>query len=327
MTNPVSSTPVSAAMSRSFSQVFWQATRPRTFPLAAASIICGNGLAYASLQKATGQSFSKHQWLVFVLTLWVALALQVLSNLANDYGDGVKGTDGYRDACSPKRVVGQGGAAAQTFKRLIYGWAILTFASGVLLIAVALQSVRELMVFLALGIVAIAAAMAYTMGKKPYGYRALGEVAVLVFFGWLGVLGSYYLQMSGMHRQSFSWVAIVPATGCGLLAACVLYVNNMRDVDADKQAGKLTVAGLLGRQKMAVGYLCLLVGAVLLYVWAAEHYGVSSLLWLLWLPVLIRHGYVIYRNRQQPRRLGEQLKVIVLSALMVNMLFALGVVI
>lgn len=301
-----------------------QATRPRTFPLAIASIICGNGLALSQL--ASSSSINGHNILVFALTLWVALALQILSNLANDYGDGVKGTDSFRDANSPERMTAQGLLQPNQFKRLIFGWALITFISGVVLIAIGFDNLRDFLVFLSFGVVAIIAAMAYTMGKRPYGYRAMGELAVLIFFGWLAVLGSAYLQ-TGQFQLSH----LLPATGCGGLAACVLFVNNMRDIYSDKQASKITLAVLLGDRQMQTGYYLLITLSLLCYVAYALIYNPYSGLWLFTLPLILKHLSTIKSSKQgghdrqvDTLLIGTQLKVIVLICLAVNVLFAVG---
>lgn len=304
----------------SMAAVFLQATRPRTFPLAAASILCGTGLAFVQLG-----GFSAHHWVVFALTLWVALALQILSNLANDYGDGIKGTDTHRASDSPERVTATGKINPAHFKRLIFGWAALTFWSGVLLISIGFDSWREFALFLGFGIIAIIAAMAYTMGKRPYGYRAMGEVAVLIFFGWLGVLGSVYLQ-----TQQFEISQLLPATGCGGLAACVLFVNNMRDCHSDRQAGKITLAVLLGQQRMIAGYIVLFTASLSLYLIYAYLFNPYTLIWIVTLPLLVKHPKAIVQSKQtaqQPHQIGNQLKAIVMLTLFINLLFVSGIVI
>jgi len=309
-----------------------QATRPRTFPLAIASIVCGNGLA---LSQIASSSLDWHNITVFLLTLWVALALQILSNLANDYGDGVKGTDNLRDINSPERMIAQGLLQPEQLKRLIIVWAAITFFSGVALISIGFDNLRDFLIFLAFGIIAIIAAMAYTMGKRPYGYRAMGEVAVLVFFGWLAVLGSIYLQTGQVELSH-----LLPATGCGGLAACVLYVNNMRDIYSDKQAGKITLAVLLGSKRMRVGYTVLMALSILCYLLYGVIYNFYSLLWVLALPLMVKHLSVIYSVRPisvssystistmnskiDTVLIGSQLKSIVKLTLIVNLLFVLG---
>lgn len=311
-------------------KAFIQATRPRTFPLSVASIVCGSGLALSQLASTTGITW--HNWLVLFLTIWVALALQILSNLANDYGDGVKGTDAMRDDSSPERMLARGQLQPDQFKRLIYIWAFLTFWSGVALIAIGFDNLHDFLIFLGLGVVAIIAAMGYTMGKRPYGYRAMGEVAVLIFFGWLGVLGSVYLQ-----TQQLNLSHLVPATGCGGLAACVLYVNNMRDVYSDKQADKVTLAVLLGDKKMTQGYFFLLQFSMMCYLTYAAQFNLYALIIILLLPKLIRHSNVIYKsvaldNEGEVKyvdviKIGGELKNIVMICLGVNVLFVCGLII
>ena len=320
--------------SASSAQALLQATRPRTFPLAIASIICGNGLALSQL--AESSSINGRNIVVFALTLWVALALQILSNLANDYGDGIKGTDSFRDANSPERMTAQGLLQPNQFKRLIFGWALITFVSGVALITIGFDNLRDFLIFLGFGIVAIIAAMAYTMGKRPYGYRAMGEVAVLIFFGWLAVLGSIYLQ-SGQILLNH----LLPATGCGGLAACVLFVNNMRDIYSDKQAGKITLAVLLGAKKMRVGYTLLIALSLLCYLLYGVIYNFYSLLWVLALPLIVKHLAIInsvrpvgasssstekaINNKLDTVLIGSELKSIVQLTLIINLLFVLGI--
>ena len=312
----------------SMTQIILQAARPRTFPLAIASILCGNGLAFSEIVSGTEFAISGHNILVFLLTLWVALALQILSNLANDYGDGIKGTDDLRAASSPERIMAQGLLSPQQFKSLIIGWALLTFFSGVVLIALGFDNLRDFFIFLCFGIIAIIAAMAYTMGKRPYGYRALGEVAVLVFFGWLAVLGSVYLQ-TGQFQPNH----LLPATGCGGLAACVLYVNNMRDVYSDKQAGKVTLAVLQGSKRMGIGYAWLIVVSLMCYAMYGVLFNIYSMVWLLTLPFIMKHLSVIfkaidlrsYNKKVDTKLIGTQLKSIVMLTLIINALFVIGI--
>ncbi|PNK60111.1 1,4-dihydroxy-2-naphthoate octaprenyltransferase [Psychrobacter sp. FDAARGOS_221] len=312
-------------------KAFLQATRPRTFPLAIASIVCGSSLGLSQL--VTYDSIGWHNWLVLILTFWVALALQILSNLANDYGDGVKGTDDLRDASSPQRMLAGGQLQPEQFKKIIIGWAALTFFSGVLLIALGFDNLSDFLLFLAFGIIAILAAMAYTMGKRPYGYRAMGEVAVLLFFGWLAVLGSAYLQ-----TQQFNIAHLIVATGCGGLAACVLFVNNMRDIYSDKQAGKITLAVLLGDSRMQSAYGLLFMASYLCYLLYAINFNWYTLSVLLVYPLAYKHIHTIHRirlknlsdNNQTMRvdtvLIGKQLKAIVMITLIINLLFALGMI-
>lgn len=327
MSKPTS--PIQPSISPSI-KAFIQATRPRTFPLAIASIICGNGLALSQLAETTHITW--HNWLVLLLTLWVALALQILSNLANDYGDGIKGTDALRDKNSPERMLARGQLQPDQFKRLIYLWVLLTFCSGVALIAISFDNLQDFFIFLGLGIIAIIAAIAYTMGKRPYGYRAMGEGAVLIFFGWLAVLGSIYLQ-----THQFNIAHLIVATGCGGLAACVLFVNNMRDIYSDKQAGKITLAVLLGDSRMQSAYGFLFMESYLCYLLYAINFNWYTLSVLLVYPLAYKHIHTIYRTRLKNLSdnhqtihvntvlIGKQLKAIVMITLITNLLFVAGI--
>ena len=206
--------------------------RPRTLPLAFAVICCGNALAY-----------SQGCWRgsVFALSLLTALSLQILSNIANDYGDGVRGSDRYRAASAPRRLTASGAVSIRQMRALLAAGVLASLTFGIALLAVSSPGWHGLLLFLLLGALAILAAITYTVGRYAYGYYALGEASVFCFFGLLGVIGSYYLQ-SGSYRAA----VLLPATGCGLLAAAVLHINNMRDIESDAAVGKYTIAGKLG---------------------------------------------------------------------------------
>lgn len=159
--------------------------------------------------------------------------LQILSNLANDYGDAVKGSD-KPDRIGPLRGCRKGDYPQQ-MKRALIVTVVLICLFGLALLCAAWQSVGDFIGFLALGGLSIVAAITYTVGTRPYGYIGLGDISVLVFFGWLSVLGSWYLQAHNVEAAIF-----LPATACGLLATAVLNINNLRDIDSDRQNGKNT---------------------------------------------------------------------------------------
>ena len=235
-----------------FLQAFWQATRPRTYPLAVAGIIVANALAYSRIG-----SFETKNWQIFLLSLWVALGLQILSNLANDYGDGIRGTDAHR----LDRQTAQGTINPKTLKKLIISWALFIFGCGIGLLWLSFNSLIDFFTFLALGIIAIIAAVTYTMGKNPYGYNAKGEIAVFLFFGLVNVLGGVYLQTQFIRAMD-----IIAAVVIGLLCTCVLMINNMRDFDTDTSAGKNTLATTLGKESMSHLYRFMLLGAYFLLI-------------------------------------------------------------
>jgi 1,4-dihydroxy-2-naphthoate octaprenyltransferase len=206
----------------------------------------GSGLAWGS------PFFSAEMAALAALT---TVFLQILSNLANDYGDFVSGVD-LKDRIGPTRALQSGAIQPTAMKRAVILFAVLALLSGLGLLAVAWRSgMREaVFVLLGLGLAAIAAAIMYTVGKRPYGYMGLGDVFVFVFFGLVGVGGSFYLVSGGL----WDWKILLPAASVGLLSAAVLNLNNMRDAEKDALAGKRTLAVMLGRKKSKVYHTLLL---------------------------------------------------------------------
>lgn len=226
------------------------ALRLRTLPLAAASVILAAGLAIQA------QIFNGA---VFCLSLLTALLLQILSNLANDYGDAQTGADN-KARVGPMRAMQTGLISQSAMKKAIYLTTLLCLISGISLLLIALgDDLRSWLLFILLGFLAIVAAITYTMGKLPYGYRAMGDLAVFIFFGLLGVIGSYYL-----YNQTFNGWLLLPACSVGMLSAAVLNINNIRDMHNDKQANKTTLVVLVGRRPAFIYHLFLLVMAPLL---------------------------------------------------------------
>lgn len=176
------------------------------------------------------------------LTLLTALFLQVLSNFANDYGDSVHGAD-HSGRVGPAREVQSGNLSSQAMKKAMIVTAVLSFVSGCLLLWQSYDTLGTtgIAILLALGIAAIGAAIAYTNGKRPYGYMGLGDVSVFIFFGLLGVAGTQYLQTADITRST--WLLSI-AFGC--LSTGVLHLNNMRDRISDSQAGKISLAVRMG---------------------------------------------------------------------------------
>ena len=191
--------------------------RPKTLPLAFAVILIGNALAlwHGSARLS-----------VFLLELATALALQIVSNVANDYGDGLRGTDTHRQG--PRRILASGLMSPAKIRTILILCTLASLLLGAALLIVSHRSSAETATFLTLGLLAVIAALTYTLGRYAYGYYALGEVAVFLFFGLLGVAGSYYLQTAPL--PACIWL---PACGAGLLAAAVLHINNLRDLDSD----------------------------------------------------------------------------------------------
>lgn len=292
--------------------VWLSAARPRTLPLAVASIGMGAFLA------------ASHQllnWPVVILTLITALLLQILSNLANDYGDARHGAD-HAGRTGPKRAVQSGQISPRTMRVAIGLTALLCGISGLALLWVAFgaDAVVLIAVFVLIGAAAIIAAVTYTAGWRPYGYAGLGDLAVFLFFGLVGVLGTYLLQ-----TLQLQWPLLLPATSCGLLIVGVLNVNNIRDLESDKQAGKITIPVRLGPDRARNYHWLLLLGAVLtatVYVLITfQDFG--GFLYLLSVPLLWRNGAIVSGSRDSIV-LNGMLKQLSLTTLLFVLTFGIG---
>ncbi|AWL09555.1 1,4-dihydroxy-2-naphthoate octaprenyltransferase [Aquirufa nivalisilvae] len=211
-----------------------EAARPRTLPLAIASTILGNILAYVD---------GHFLWTIGALAILTTLLLQILSNFANDLGDTQNGIDNA-DRKVALRAVQTGAISPSEMKKAVYISALLAFISGISLLYISLQtaSIEIILGFLVLGILAIAAAIAYTVGKRPYGYMGLGDLSVFLFFGLVGTVGVYFLQ-----TLEFKFVTFLPAAGCGFMSVAVLNLNNLRDLENDKKQGKLSIPVRIGK--------------------------------------------------------------------------------
>jgi 1,4-dihydroxy-2-naphthoate polyprenyltransferase len=212
--------------------------RPRTLPAAIVPVVVGSGVAFG---------YGKFSLWRAALALVVALAMQVGVNYANDYSDGVRGTDSER--VGPARLVGSGLAQPRQVLAAAVGCFTVACAAGLVLAAVTSWWL------LLLGAAAVAAAWFYTGGRHPYGYRALGELSVFVFFGLAAVAGTAYVQM-----QTLTWLPFAASAAIGLLACALLVINNLRDIPTDSQTGKRTLAVVLGDQRTRWLYVgCILV--------------------------------------------------------------------
>ncbi|WP_394128474.1 1,4-dihydroxy-2-naphthoate polyprenyltransferase [Vibrio hepatarius] len=294
-------------------RIWLDAARPKTLPLALVSILTGSVLAYSTHQ------FSP---VVALLAFLTATLLQILSNLANDYGDAVKGTDN-ENRLGPVRAIQSGAVTQQDMKHAMVINIILTMLSGLVLVIYALESLQSILAFIGLGVLAIIAAIAYTVGNKPYGYVGLGDISVFIFFGLLGVAGTYFLHTGIVAPQ-----LILPAVGCGLLAVAVLNINNMRDIENDEVCGKRTVAVRLGQRRAKQYHFALLSGAVLAFAAYLIHQPTPlwiSLPFLLSLLVTYKHGKAVWLA-DKPAQIAPMMPVIVKCSMVTNLLFA-GVVI
>ena len=293
-------------------KIWVQAMRPRTLPLAIASIIMGSALAAAT------ELFS---WPVLILAVLTAVCLQILSNLANDYGDSQHGADHVTRA-GPSRAVQSGAISPATMKRAIALFAILSILSGLVLLwfAFGANGIIFFAIFVLLGAAAIGAAITYTAGKNPYGYAGLGDIFVLIFFGWVGVMGTYFLQ-----TQQLNWLILLPASSCGLLAVAVLNVNNIRDIDSDRLAGKNSIPVRIGPRKARTYHWILLALAMVTAVTYVilTYASPWNFLFLLTLPLLWRHGTAV-AHTTEPLKLNPLLKQLSLTTLLFVFLFSVG---
>ncbi|WP_262850298.1 1,4-dihydroxy-2-naphthoate polyprenyltransferase [Mumia quercus] len=249
--------------------------RPRTLPAAVAPVVAGTGAALF----ADGAV-----WWKAVVCLLLSLALQVGVNYANDYSDGVKGTDD--DRVGPMRLVGSGAASAGAVKRAAFA----CFGGGAALgLVLAATSGWWLLL---VGVAAIAAAWFYTGGSRPYGYRALGEVSVFLFFGLVAVLGTTYVQVG-----AFTWPSLAASIGIGALACAILVANNLRDIPTDTVSGKRTLAVVLGDRGARVFFVVLLLVA-LVTVWWLASYTPAALFGLLAFPWALRAATPVARGER-----------------------------
>ncbi len=290
------------------------AFRLRTLPLALSTIIMGAFLA---------QFFGMFKWPVFLLAALTTLFLQVLSNLANDYGDTVNGAD-HQGRLGPQRMVQSGAITKQNMRRAILFFSIFSLMSGLSLIYFAFRDATsyQSLLFFVIGIAAIVAAMKYTMGKNPYGYRGQGDLFVLLFFGLVGVGGSFYL-----HGQQLEWTVVLPALAVGFLSTGVLNLNNMRDVESDREAGKNTIVVKNGISRAKKYHYTLIIGALVLSLFFIALNSPSYLmfLFLLSLPLFVRHLMVV-RKARVADDFDPELKKLALSTLAYVLLFGTGLI-
>ncbi|HDL5442615.1 TPA: 1,4-dihydroxy-2-naphthoate polyprenyltransferase [Mannheimia haemolytica] len=292
--------------------IWFTTARPKTLPLALASIIVGSALAHWA---------GKFDVVTTLLAFITTILLQILSNFANDYGDHVKGSD-TKERIGPLRAIQHGVIGGEQLKKAVIILSLLSFVSGVALSAYAFETVQDLFFFIGLGIVSIIAAITYTVGKKAYGYLGLGDLFVLIFFGFVAVIGVFYLQ-----AHSLPIMILLPAFGCGLLSVAVLNINNLRDINQDRQAGKNTLIVRIGSQNGRKYHVALLVLAVISYLIFAisefEHW--YSFIFLLSVPLLAKHARFVYQHKD-PKELYPILGQMAGLALLTNLLFSMGIV-
>lgn len=289
------------------------AARPRTLPLAASSICMGGFLAYFH---------GRFDWMVFFLTLTTTFLLQILSNLANDYGDNKHGAD-HHQRIGPERMVQSGIIPADKMKKAMVGLGVITLLVGILLLirSVGFNS-PPFYVFFFLGILSIAAAINYTSGKKPYGYQGLGDLAVVLFFGLVAVFGTYFLQTS-----SFQWDNVLPALSCGLFATAVLNINNIRDIESDRKAGKLSIPVRIGRPAAVRYHWVLLLAGISCSIFFVliNYSSIWQWIFLLTIPLIYMNGQAV--QSKSGADLDPYLKQMALTTLLFVFTFGIGLII
>ncbi|WP_452226140.1 1,4-dihydroxy-2-naphthoate octaprenyltransferase [Lacinutrix cladophorae] len=292
---------------------YWvQAARLRTLPLSISGIIVGTALA------AYNGFFD---WQVFTLAILTTISLQVLSNFANDYGDGVKGTDN-EDRIGPQRALQSGNISAEAMLEVIKKNILICIILSFSLIYSAFGSKHLLyaLAFFVIGLSSIYAAIRYTMGNNAYGYRGLGDVFVFLFFGLVSVIGSYVL-----YSKQIDHVTFLPACVLGFLSAAVLNLNNMRDIESDRKANKNTLVVKLGSSKAKKYHYFLIISAIILsFVFGILYYtSIFNLLFLIaYIPLFIHLKNV--KNNTNPVHLDPELKKLALTTFLLAILLAIG---
>ena len=280
-----------------------RAARPRTVLLSFSGVLLGAFLAIFEVPEPVEGPIP---WLVILFCALTAVLLQILSNLANDYGDFKKGVDGVHRV-GPQRELQSGAITEKEMHKGIAVVAAMCLVSGALIFVFAQLSRQELAVFAALGLGAVLAALFYTLGKHSYGYRGLGDLYCFLFFGWAAVAGTYYLA-----TKNLDFSVLLPASAMGFLSNAVLNINNMRDMENDRASGKSSLVVKIGLNKAFV-YHCQLIGGafVCLTVYLILHHA-SSYSYLFWLlfPVFLKDLIAIKKTKPEllDPFLGRQVK-------------------
>ena len=293
-------------------KVWIEAFRLRTLPLSLSSIALGSFIAYYD---------GLLNWKVCVLAALTTLFLQILSNLANDYGDSKLGVDN-KERVGPERAVQSGVVSPKKMKRTVIAFMLLSLVCGLLLIYEGTKgvSLSTGFIFLLFGLAAIAAAVKYTIGGKPYGYSGFGDLFVFIFFGLVGVIGTYYL-----NTHQLKWELLLPASALGFLSAGVLNLNNMRDRKNDKLSGKNTLVVIIGIEKAKWYHFFLLFGSIVsgtTYM-LINYHSPFQMLFLLTIPMLWINVSVVFKNTI-PEELDPYLRKLAITSLLFSLAFGIG---
>lgn len=292
--------------------VWISAMRLRTLPLSVSGIVIASSLAVYN---------GYFDWRIFILAILTTISFQVLSNLANDYGDGIKGTDGAT-RLGPERAIQSGKITPQEMFEGIKINILFCILLAFLLIFTAFGTRYLLftLVFFILGICSVIAAIRYTVGNKAYGYRALGDVYVFIFFGLVSTIGCYVLYAKTIHH-----VVVLPAITIGLLSVAVLNLNNMRDIKSDLASGKITLAVKLGMENAKIYHYILIGSAIIISALFGILYYTSpyNLIFVLAYIPLIKHLKTV-KNNTKAQALDFELKKVALSTFLLAVLLAIG---
>ena len=299
-----------------------EASRLRTLPLSISGIIMG---AFIARWRLLGQG-QFWDWRIFVLAILVTLLYQILSNFANDYGDGVRGTDALRTNEAESRAVASGKISAKEMRRAIALFSILSLVAtvGLLFITFYPNYWIEFGFFIGLGVACILAAIGYTMCKNPYGYLGLGDIMVFIFFGLVSVGGSYFL-----FTKSWSWDILFPASAVGLMSTGVLNLNNMRDIESDALSGKKSLALRLGFKNAMIYQIILLqLPLILILIFLGVNGFFQSKNYYAFLVMVLMFPMTKLRRNiiqiKEPKKLDPYLKQVGIMTLMMAILLAFG---
>jgi 1,4-dihydroxy-2-naphthoate octaprenyltransferase len=290
-----------------------QAARLRTLPLSVSGIIVGSFYA---------MSQSLFNWKIVLFALSTTLGLQVLSNFANDYGDGIKGTDND-DRVGPKRAIQSGAISPSAMKNAITLTAVLTMISAMALIYFSFKDTNYVysLFYLTLGALAVASAIRYTVGNTAYGYRGYGDIFVFVFFGLVSTIGIYFMFSKSIED---GYLLFLPACAIGLLSVGVLNLNNMRDEFSDRKVGKNTIVVKIGGAKAKIYHYFLVITAMILVLVFAvlNDFHFDQYIFVVSYFPLISHLLTVYKN-QDPRSLDPELKKLAISTFLLSVLLSL----
>ncbi|MFB9058177.1 1,4-dihydroxy-2-naphthoate octaprenyltransferase [Mariniflexile ostreae] len=286
--------------------------RLRTLPLSVSGIILASFLA---------QHKGFFNWGIFILAMLTTLSLQILSNLANDYGDGIKGTDNL-DRIGPQRAIQSGKISPESMRKAIKINIVVAIglSFGLIFYAFGTDYIILTSVFLALGILSVVASIQYTVGSRAYGYRGLGDIFVFVFFGLVSVAGCYVL-----YAKKIDFIVVIPGCIIGLLSTAVLNLNNMRDRISDKKSNKITLAVKLGEQNVKIYHFILVVFALILsFLFGVVYYtSPFNLMFMVTYVPLFFHLKKVYNNHN-PKSLDPELKKLALTTFFLAILMGIG---